>query len=1658
MADDAAAKAAASAAWLAQEHPEWSQQSTSAEQAASINAAWRSNTLPVIPQYANPVGYSQADLADAAQEQAKHERLFHPEQYYGVNPANLGNVPLSVIAARYGTSFADTVSGHFVEHPSERYQAITSAYEEQQNRVVSVGTGQGPAAVYQAGVGWVTTPEVKGTAAAQIAREVGKTGGAVDPTLGIKAYFEGAKPSEIILPTQFYYTRPSFQSEVLTTKEGQHFMNKAWEGTPIRANISLEEYARYGDAVPIASGIHTAPGDWGGLATLDATKGITSETPDRIRGSNLVAGLAETTSTYEVVKGKADTENAVKTYVPYGSYTQEELDNTRLAIDKRTGEVAIYQYNPTRDQWSLIGGGGRNALQSGMFSVGSTMTPYVTTQAGAGTYVLPSGVGLTRLGSEVSGGFVRPMSEMTPEPGQPFNFLAPNEVVSRYYGAGAINLANFVDQVAAGKAEAPGAHIHWTLPEGGPAIQYMDKYGLTGQAVELPAGLMGGGRLVGSKTVASVATYGSTSETPGLPTPFISTTKPALASEAATSGPMFYFKDIPMIGGLVAAPFQIAGMFAPEGSKAKALYEQPAISAESEPGSFMSYASGGYYLTADAIAGMFGVSTVPSTLAITKSGTPSVSGMETTLPEQTTVSGGSKELTEMKDWINVNRPQVQTPEQAAQFNIVVEKYNKMAAENPMVYTTTGGKMVTTTTESEAKVYRYGQFDVYAEKAGEAFRGFAGSISGTPYTQEQFKAYAPTVASQGPVENIGYGVLGFMGERPLYVLPYAAAGAVMVAGGELVGGALGAVSKGTGYTARAAQILTTTGEAGLAGAAVRTAASLALPVYLTAKGAYDITEGGKEIGTAKMYQNVGGSIIPMGAMAGGALGTSVMPGVARGASEYAATRFAVKPHEVTTLEESIRYSVEPSEMFTSGQQVTIGKVTTETIARQPSFLGYEFPRIFEPKPVSTIARPSETVVMDAGYIADRMSGTPRWEGTVAARGGRTVSLRLEDITGSSTLRGTGRVAFEESTLPRTMEEYIGMGKSDVAMQPGRSAYDITSEIMSGAWETAKTTKTGERYLDVAVERGTPIREAFGWTATKGMGTPAEFAAIKVDPYIREYITVSEAHPVYGRQTESFIRQAVETGRTEEGVYISSLTPEQRVEMYLQRVGQEMQPGGVESAYGFTKRGYVGEEVVGNVMEVAVPTGYPYSAHTHPLRSLELGPEEYMMSLEATPSAGDLLVYSELKTAGPDRTSAAYIVSPHAIKKFTPSDSWEGYRHAATERVMEASAEYPWLTPDQAWRLPVRGTGGAWVEQFGVKPSTRIGLHEEIAGGRYTELTSDVSRDISSAMTSEFRAGTIDILDRLALRNPNLEFVREQTPAGLGKPMGAGPLQYGGKYMAPQALVSEYRQPAVEVAKPSATAAERMIYGETGRATAYEPATIGRVAATTSPSAPGIRVRAATPLAGVSMVDMTGVSTFAERSAREERVTTSVERVFAVSPALAEMTIPSQREISRTRVGEVSAGITGFTNLLGVERVRAVEPSVSVRQEISNAARSDIALRVSLENITGITQKQGSSASQVLSKWQVQQPVVTTERGSSAHRVTGYEEPIIPHPTLPGMADLRSSGAGGGGGGRSGGFKYLDVLQVKGKEAIFGATPSRGKKGKGSDPLRKFLKHI
>ena len=179
-------------------------------------------------------------------------------------------------------------------------------------------------------------------------------------------------------------------------------------------------------------------------------------------------------------------------FTPYGEYAQTAVENAKIVVGETTGEIGIYQllYDPNtgnvRNIMNLVGGGGRAAAQSGMFSYDVPLTPVVYTQESGGTKfdvsanvseavkVITSPESYSRLGAEAYGGFVQMLDSRT---------LTPESKVSTYESP--YNIANFVEPLGVNvpKSQAPGINLPWGISVASPLVQYADERGLTGESV-----------------------------------------------------------------------------------------------------------------------------------------------------------------------------------------------------------------------------------------------------------------------------------------------------------------------------------------------------------------------------------------------------------------------------------------------------------------------------------------------------------------------------------------------------------------------------------------------------------------------------------------------------------------------------------------------------------------------------------------------------------------------------------------------------------------------------------------------------------------------------------------------------------------------------------------------------------------------------------------------------------------------------------------------------------------------------------------------------------------------------------------------------------------------------------------------------------------------
>lgn len=200
----------------------------------------------------------------------------------------------------------------------------------------------------------------------------------------------------------------------------------------------------------------------------------------------------------------------VTTYMPVGSFNQVAVPESKDTLGYNTGELAVYQaeyYNGQLMGFGLIGGGGRNALQSGQFTINA---PEISSPANLyQQWNLKDFTPATfnditkysRLGAEAYGGIAgTPLDNRTLTPTSAFSVYPNNPN----------NLANYVNPegVNIPKAQNPGASIPWAVAPASPAISYFP-----GQ----------GAPVVPGASQAGAAPLVPGAEESQLPKPFIST-------------------------------------------------------------------------------------------------------------------------------------------------------------------------------------------------------------------------------------------------------------------------------------------------------------------------------------------------------------------------------------------------------------------------------------------------------------------------------------------------------------------------------------------------------------------------------------------------------------------------------------------------------------------------------------------------------------------------------------------------------------------------------------------------------------------------------------------------------------------------------------------------------------------------------------------------------------------------------------------------------------------------------------------------------------------------------------------------------------------------------------------------------------------------------
>ena len=211
--------------------------------------------------------------------------------------------------------------------------------------------------------------------------------------------------------------------------------------------------------------------------------------------------------------------NTVTAYTPYGNQAQTELKNVKLVYEPG-GEVDFYQQSrPGSSLYNLASSGSRNALQSGAFTINAPETPVVYTQSGAGTALAKSAnsseatkimtnpSSYSRLGAEVYGGYVTPLTGATVESsGAKLSTYSNPNNLARLVSPEAVNLP---------KSEMPDISAPWRIPSSAPAIQELSTSGM--RTVNITGSVAAPARVSAAEQVRAVG------QTAALPAPFKST-------------------------------------------------------------------------------------------------------------------------------------------------------------------------------------------------------------------------------------------------------------------------------------------------------------------------------------------------------------------------------------------------------------------------------------------------------------------------------------------------------------------------------------------------------------------------------------------------------------------------------------------------------------------------------------------------------------------------------------------------------------------------------------------------------------------------------------------------------------------------------------------------------------------------------------------------------------------------------------------------------------------------------------------------------------------------------------------------------------------------------------------------------------------------------
>ena len=475
-----------------------------AEQAALVNQSYLSNSLPVLPAVAPNA---------SAQDYGQYSQ-YQREQVYNSNQQN----NLILTWNTQGLSDPANQQGKAVYLTPTEYQQQYGATDAQREQI-RYNIFNNPAAVNPN-----TVPaDMQGLYGTQL-RDQQSDYYRANPSAEfqrITQQYEANRYGSVGSGSNYTYNYGSSKNPF----DPNSAAGIAWLVGRQGGNITESMRERGAEDYFFQTGGMISPTDFGAMVGVGVVSGI-STVPTRSTGSGPVAGMSAGSQFVD----------DVDIYMAVGGYQGVRVPDAKLAIDYQTGEFGVYQKMGTHNVYGLVGGGGWNSLQSGMFSFGESLwdKEHTFAQSDIGSMAPVSSEYMSthsKAGAEAYGGFSRLLTG---------NLLQPDDAISRYGNWN--NLANYVQPVAATKGAVKGADIPWTMDVNAPAAQYMDWSGLTGQTfdVSMPTDefqktfdTSTPGRTRGGWAMASVATLtgdaGAGIE--GLPKPFVSTSSPATAQD-----------------------------------------------------------------------------------------------------------------------------------------------------------------------------------------------------------------------------------------------------------------------------------------------------------------------------------------------------------------------------------------------------------------------------------------------------------------------------------------------------------------------------------------------------------------------------------------------------------------------------------------------------------------------------------------------------------------------------------------------------------------------------------------------------------------------------------------------------------------------------------------------------------------------------------------------------------------------------------------------------------------------------------------------------------------------------------------------------------------------------------------------------------------------